>query len=255
MMPGKAPGPVAAGTASDLCGVAVAAASAGSNLPAGLLDAIAVVESGRINARTGIARPWPWTIDANGTGYMYASEQAAIQAAAAFQAAGITSLDIGCLQVNLLQHPNAFQSLAAGFDPAENASYAARFLSTLYAKFGNWPAAVAAYHSQTPAYGGPYQAKVYADWQGAGAMPAFAATGTVAAPVSAVASAGSRSYQPALAMTAYNPPMEMMLRPRGGSLGSGSAGSGFAGSGFVGRGLAAYRASPVAIAASQVPQG
>jgi soluble lytic murein transglycosylase-like protein len=97
------------------------------------------VESGRLDPGTGSMKAWPWTIDANGTGTMYDSAQSAIQAASAFEAAGITSLDISCLQVNLAQHPDAFQSLAQAFDPAANADYAAGFLTSLEQKFGNWP--------------------------------------------------------------------------------------------------------------------
>jgi hypothetical protein len=49
----------------------------------------------------------------------------------AFEAAGITSLDVGCLQVNLAQHPDAFSTLAAAFDPVANADYGAAFLTSL----------------------------------------------------------------------------------------------------------------------------
>jgi hypothetical protein len=193
------PGALTAGPApragSGVCEKAVAAASAGHQLPPGLLSAIATVESGRLDPQTATLKPWPWTIDANGAGRMYDSAPSAIQAAAAFEAAGINSLDIGCLQVNLAQHPDAFQSLAQAFDPAANADYAAAFLSSLEQKFGNWPQAVAAYHSQTPALGQPYAAKVYAAWQAAPggapvamsggapvAMAAFAEPGNAAMP-------------------------------------------------------------------------
>ena len=133
MTPAAMPLPLPAG-GPDLCGPAIAGASASHDLPAGLLDAIAVVESGRLNPRTRDLKPWPWTIDANGAGYTYATEQAA----------GITSLDIGCLQVNLAQHPDAFQNLAQAFDPAANADYAAGFLTRLKQKLGDWAQAVAA---------------------------------------------------------------------------------------------------------------
>jgi hypothetical protein len=165
------------------CEKAVASASLGHELPPGLLNAIAVVESGRLDPRTGSPKPWPWTIDANGTGYFYDSAQSAIAAATAFEAAGITSLDIGCMQVNLAQHPDAFASLAEAFDPVANADYAAGFLTSLEQKLGTWPQAVAAYHSQTPSLGAPYAAKVYAAWQGTGApaTPPMAVAATAAA--------------------------------------------------------------------------
>jgi hypothetical protein len=234
--PGALPAGPAPRPGNGVCEKAIATASAGHQLPAGLLNAIAIVESGRLDPRTGTVKPWPWTIDANGAGSMYDSASSAIQAAAAFEAAGITSLDIGCLQVNLAQHPDAFQSLAQAFDPAANAEYAASFLSSLEQKFGNWPQAVAAYHSQTLALGQPYAAKVYAAWQAApGAAPvalaAFAVQGTAAMP---------SAIPPAAAIGSLAPPMAMLMRPD---------------RALNNRGLASYRAAPVAIAARIAPPG
>jgi Transglycosylase SLT domain len=223
----------------DLCGPAIAGASASHNLPAGLLDAIAVVESGRLNPRTGDLKPWPWTIDANGAGYAYATEQAAEQAASGFEAAGITSLDIGCLQVNLAQHPDAFQNLAQAFDPAANADYAAGFLTSLKQKLGDWAQAVAAYHSQTPALGGPYAARVYAQWQGAAPMT-LAASGLPEDGPAAALLPPAALPQAGFAMSSLMPPMQVLARPN---------------NGMTGRSLASYRASPVALASSLAPQG
>jgi hypothetical protein len=234
------PGALAAGPApragNGVCEKAVAAASAGHQLPPGLLSAIATVESGRLDPRTATLKPWPWTIDANGAGSMYDSAATAIQAAAAFEAAGINSLDIGCLQVNLAQHPDAFQSLAQAFDPMANADYAAAFLSSLEQKFGNWPQAVAAYHSQTPALGEPYAAKVYAAWQAAPggapvALAAFADQGNAAMP---------SAIPPAVDISSLAPPMAILMQP---------------GRTLSNRGLASYRASPVAIATNIAPSG
>ncbi|HLY91190.1 MAG TPA: hypothetical protein VKQ27_19555, partial [Acetobacteraceae bacterium] len=53
---------------SELCSSAVQQAEQRYNLPHGLLTAIAKAESGRpVYALTDV-RPWPWTIDADGTG-------------------------------------------------------------------------------------------------------------------------------------------------------------------------------------------
>ncbi len=224
----------------DLCGAAVARASASYNLPPGLLNAIAIVESGTLDRKSGRTRPWPWTIDANGVGLTYATEPSAAQAAAGFEAAGITSLDIGCLQVNLAQHPDAFQNLTQAFDPVVNAEYAAGFLTSLAQNFGNWPQAVAAYHSQTPALGEPYQARVYAVWQGGAALaaatpgpPARQALPMLAPPLSA-------PPQTAFQFSTLLPPARVIMQPQGA---------------MTGRGLASYRAAPVAIVTLQLPQG
>jgi hypothetical protein len=69
------------------------------------------------------------------------------------------------MQVNLMNHPNAFASLDEAFDPGANAHYAARFLNALYAASGSWVQATAAYHSETPAIGADYQRRVMARLQ------------------------------------------------------------------------------------------
>jgi soluble lytic murein transglycosylase-like protein len=68
---------------------------------------------------------------------------------ARLQGQGVRSIDIGCMQVNLLHHPQAFASLEAGFDPATNVAYAVRFLR-LPRAYRDWNQAVAMYHSATP---------------------------------------------------------------------------------------------------------
>jgi hypothetical protein len=153
---------------STLCAAALSLAQGITNTPAGLLSAIATVESGQRDANTGQIAPWPWTIDANGSGHTYATEAQAVAAAQAFENQGITSLDIGCMQINLQHHPNAFASLAQAFDPASNALYGAQFLVRLKARLGGWTPAVAAYHSETPALGLPYEQKVLDVWHNHG---------------------------------------------------------------------------------------
>lgn len=146
------------------CRVAAAVAERKAGIPAGLLAAIARVESGRPNPQTGAVTPWPWTVNAEGVGHFYASKAEAIAAVRAMQARGVQSIDVGCMQVNLMYHPDAFASLEDAFDPMTNAAYAARFLSELRVETGSWPQAAAAYHSQTPEVGADYQRKVMAAW-------------------------------------------------------------------------------------------
>ena len=104
-----------------VCAGAIAAAEPASNLPPGLLLAISLVESGRRNPETGLRTPWPWSWNAGGeSGYAETREEA-IAAVRAIMDEGQRSVDIGCMQVNLLQHPNAFSSVEEAFDPARNA--------------------------------------------------------------------------------------------------------------------------------------
>jgi len=133
-----------------------------SDLPHGLLHAIGMVESGRLAPITGGTAAWPWTINANGAGHLFDSLPQAVAATQALQQHGVASVDVGCFQINLQQHPAAFASLEEAFDPSANATYAARFLSELRARTGSWESAIAAYHSATPRLGGPYRDTVLA---------------------------------------------------------------------------------------------
>src|SRR6185312_155219 len=150
-------------TPGMLCRAAISAAERSLKVPAGLLPAISVVESGRADSR-GAVHPWPWTINAEGQGRFFDTKEDAIAAVQALQARGVKSIDVGCMQVNLMHHPSAFASLDAAFDPATNAMYGAKFLSALYGQLGSWPVAAAAYHSQMPELGDDYRRRVMLAW-------------------------------------------------------------------------------------------
>lgn len=160
LMPATA---LAQGTESERCHEAASQAERAYRIPDGFLYAISRVESGKTEADGRLAA-WPWTIMANGTGHYYTSKAEAVTAAAEFRSQGLTSIDVGCMQVNLQQHPDAFPSLEQAFDPVTNALYAGRFLVQMHDKMGSWPRAAAAYHSQTPGIGTPYQWKVLETW-------------------------------------------------------------------------------------------
>ena len=149
------------------CEAAIAAAERNAHTAPGLLAAIGVVESGRRDPATNQRRPWPWTVTAEGVGTYYPSKAEAIAAVQALQARGVSSIDVGCMQVNLQYHPDAFHSLDEAFDPGPNAAYASRFLKILYAKLADWPAAAAAYHSMTPGPNAAYAKLIAAVWSGA----------------------------------------------------------------------------------------
>ncbi len=159
--------PAPAPPPADACQAAIVQAERGAHTAEGLLAAIGVVESGRTDPRTGQRRPWPWTVTAEGVGTYYRSKPDAIAAVQALQSRGIASIDVGCMQVNLLYHPTAFRTLEQAFDPGPNAAYAARFLSSLRARLGDWPQAAAAYHSLSPGPGAQYAKLIAAVWSGA----------------------------------------------------------------------------------------
>ncbi len=147
------------------CTQAAAVAEAGAGIPAGLLLAIGLVESGRTDA-AGVRAPWPFAIQSGGAGRFLSSAEEAAAAVQALQAGGVQSIDVGCFQINLMHHPDAFPNLTSGFDPMANALAAARFLLSLREELGAWEPAVAAYHSRTETLGTPYRDLVLAAWHG-----------------------------------------------------------------------------------------
>ena len=145
---------------AGLCGDAIQAAQDRHLVPAGLLFAIGQVESGRPDPVTHRVVPWPWTVQAQNQSYYFATKDDAVAWVQAAQARNILSIDVGCMQINLMYHPAAFQNLDEAFDPSANADYAARFLVSLHAGTGDWQKAAGLYHSQTLALAIPYAQKV-----------------------------------------------------------------------------------------------
>jgi hypothetical protein len=134
-------------------------------IPKGLLAAIGLTESGRALKR-GQMTVWPWTVNAAGEGHYFESKADAIAFVEGKLADGVESIDVGCMQINLKHHPDAFASLEDAFDPATNAAYGADFLSALHGQLNGWLAAARRYHSATPEKGEAYGARVLANWTG-----------------------------------------------------------------------------------------
>lgn len=210
----------------QLCQPAIDLAEKRHMIPPQLLQAIGQVESGRRDPASGRIIPWPWTINAEGQGFFYDSKPQAIAAVNALRARGVRSIDVGCMQVNLVHHPDAFASLEQAFDPAVNADYAARFLRKLFDQTGTWPKAAAWYHSATPELGDDYSRKVMAVWPDA--QKNMLATGPTAL------AAAWRATLP----QGGHPILGRQALPRILPLPASAGGA-------PGRGLDAYRAAPV----------
>jgi hypothetical protein len=149
------------GSPVQRCLMAAAIAGHLEGIPDGLMGRIALAESGRADV-DGAYRPWPWSIDADGTDYAFQTIQAAVAWAVTAPRRGVHFLDAGCLQVNLQYHPHAFATLEEAFDPLDNALYAAHFLRGLHDgdAGGDWSTAVGLYHSYTPDLAQEYRARV-----------------------------------------------------------------------------------------------
>lgn len=135
-----------------------------AGMPAHMLTALSHVESGRWDSARQEKVAWPWTINAAGEGKIFPTKAAAIAEVRRLQAKGVRSIDVGCMQVNLYYHGEAFPTLEAAFDPATNVGYAVEFLTNLKAETGSWHAAAVRYHSATPEYANRYRAKLRSEW-------------------------------------------------------------------------------------------
>ena len=222
---------IAPGTNTDgaICRPALIAAEMRRGIPAGLLQAIGIVESGRRDRATGKSEPWPWTINADGEPHIFDSKQQAVEWVRQAQGRGVQSIDVGCAQVNLMYHPTAFASVEQAFDPAANADYAARFLRELWegSAGGNWMTAAGQYHSQTPELANAYREQVRVAMGGASPGAPMPAPASASAPMAPFAPAGPLRT-PAVNVLAAT-------------------------AGTVGRGLDAYRAVPVRMAVVAPP--
>jgi hypothetical protein len=220
------------------CRQAIGMAERAHAIPAHLLAAIGRVESGRRDPVTGGQHPWPWTINAEGEGHFFDTKAQAIAFVTALQARGVRSIDVGCMQVNLMHHPDAFISLEQAFDPRANADYAARFLRQLFGQTNDWAKATGQYHSATPELAEPYQQQVMA------VLPQEEKVAAPPSPVSQLASAWAATIS-----STPSPPF-----PRGPVARIIPLSRGLDGTLPPGRDLASYRLAPIITVARPVPR-
>ena len=152
----------AAVPSAGLCLESIETSQGTTDVPTRLLAAVALVESRHLDPTVSRTVPWPWTIDVAGRSAFFLTKDEAVAAVEELQKEGVRSIDVGCMQINLFFHPDAFASIEQAFDPNSNVRYGALFLSTLFRRLGSWDKAVAAYHSQTAALGAAYQTQVMA---------------------------------------------------------------------------------------------
>lgn len=142
---------------SALCSMAAQQAGVEFGVNYDLLLAISAVESGRWDNLQNRYVAWPWTVNVEGKGYYFHSKNEALAAIRQFQAQGIQSIDVGCMQVNLKYHGAEFSSVEDALEPVNNVRYGAKFLRTLYSRNGNnWKKAAEKYHSANPSAGAVY---------------------------------------------------------------------------------------------------
>lgn len=141
---------------SDICDQTAAIVSRETGVPLDVLLAITLTETGR--AQGGETRPWPWTVNMEGKGVWFETEDDARAYVYEHFKRGARSFDVGCFQLNYKWHHQGFSSLDEMFDPLAGGRYVAGFLTDLYAEKGDWEQAAGAYHSRTPEHAERYMA-------------------------------------------------------------------------------------------------
>ena len=140
--------------------------AAEQGVPASLLYAVALAESGTVVDARRHRRPWPWTLNVSGQGRFFPSRQAASQALEAELTAGRESVDIGLMQINWRYHKARLASPTRALDPYHNLRVAAEILRDCYRRRGDWWDAVGCYHAPSNARrAARYQQGVLGHWQ------------------------------------------------------------------------------------------
>lgn len=131
-----------------------------------MLTTISSVETGRWDAVSQQSTAWPWTVNAQGKGTFYNTKAEAVHAVKKLKAQGVKSIDVGCMQINLAYHPEAFDSIEQAFDPEHNVEYGAKFFKNLYDnKDNDWIKAAMAYHSSVPNKALKYKNKIVSRYE------------------------------------------------------------------------------------------
>jgi soluble lytic murein transglycosylase-like protein len=126
-------------------------------IPQNILRSIALKESGKKHSKNNNIIIWPWTVNVEGKGYYFRNKKEAIKFVKNQIKTNKEIIDVGCMQINLKHHINAFDSIDKAFEPQYNISYGAEFLRKKYEQTGCWHKAIAHYHSATFPIGNKYK--------------------------------------------------------------------------------------------------
>jgi hypothetical protein len=170
------------------CAQAIAGQERRNGIPKGLLEAISHAESGRWNAQNGAVFAWPWTVTTGGKGYFLPNRVDAVAFVKSLRADGVQNIDVGCMQINLMYHPDAFTSIEQSFDPSANAAYAANFLRERFGVSKSWLQAAGDYHSTTEDLNKAYREKVAKLWDDTKKAPAAVQVASVPVHTSVISS-------------------------------------------------------------------
>jgi hypothetical protein len=193
------------------CPVLISQVEARRNIPRGLLMAIAVTESA-LNGR-----PNPYAMNIAGRAYHAQGTQDMANVISANWQRGVKSIDVGCMQINLMYHGMKFPRMTDLLDSKTNVEYGASFLISLATESGSWKDAVMSYHNKrNPARRAWYGCKVWNNYlRLSGSQSGYMQCGRVPGG-SSTASVNTRP----IIMAGYNAPAQVgPLTPPDGQMG------------------------------------
>ncbi|EHK57594.1 lytic transglycosylase [Mesorhizobium alhagi CCNWXJ12-2] len=110
-------------------------------VPAGILYAVGLTETGRKGSLQ------PNALNIEGKAVFPSSTEQAVATFESARRGGAKLIDLGCMQINHHYHSENFRSVEEMLEPRRNVDYAARFLAQLHARHQTWSMAVARYHA------------------------------------------------------------------------------------------------------------
>lgn len=116
-------------------------------IPAELLYAVALTESGKSAGAGTARRPWPWTLNIAGHGRFFASRTEAWRTLDKALRDGEDRIDVGLMQINWRYHRTLLKSSWQALEPYENLRSAAGILRECYRERSDWWASVGCYHA------------------------------------------------------------------------------------------------------------
>lgn len=122
----------AASIEANLCEREMARAAGKYGVPLGVLYAVGLTETGRGDSLR------PYALNVEGRASYDHDKEEALRRFESARAAGAKLIDVGCMQINHHFHARHFASVSQMLEPAANVDYAARFLTQLKAREGNW---------------------------------------------------------------------------------------------------------------------
>jgi len=124
-----------------VCEAEMVGAASKYDVPLGVLYAVGMTESGRKGSLH------PFALNIEGRTVFAATADEALKVFATARKKGAKLIDLGCMQINHHYHGREFGSAREMLDPAQNVTYAAKFLKHLRRREGSWTMAVARYHA------------------------------------------------------------------------------------------------------------